>query len=88
MIFKIYWWFVDTCMYLVLLLVFLLIVLWVYFKSMIDNFCYKLFSKIDDICKWIAEKLAGKRCGCNSKGTVKKEEVLEVDKTFENEIKK
>ena len=43
---------------------------------------------MDNICAWIAEKLAGKRCGCNLKGKVKEEEVLDVDKTFENEIKK
>ena len=55
---------------------------------MIDKFCYKFFGTMDNICAWIAEKLAGKRCGCNLKGKVKEEEVLDVDKTFENEIKK
>jgi len=85
---KIYWWFVDICIYIMLSLFFLLICLSMYFKSMIDRICYNFFSKMDDICAWIAEKLAGKRCGCNLKGKVKEEEVLDVDKTFENEIKK
>ena len=88
MISKIYWWFVDICMYIMLLLFFLLIFLWVYFKSMIDKFLYKFFGKLDDICGWVANKIAGPRCRCNSKGEVKEEVVLEVDKTFENEIKK
>jgi hypothetical protein len=87
MISKIYWWFVDICMYIMLSLFFLLIILWVYFKHMLDNFCYKFFGKIDDICEWIAKKLAGKRCKCNSK-KLEQEKILAVDKTFENEIKK
>ena len=61
---KIYWWLVDISMYLVLLLFFLLVLLGIYFKTMIDKFCYKFFGTIDDICEWIAEKLAGKRCKC------------------------
>jgi len=61
---KIYWWLVDISMYLVLLLFFLLVLLGIYFKTMIDKFCYKFFGTVDSICEWIAEKLAGKRCKC------------------------
>ena len=61
---KIYWWLVDISMYLVLLLFFLLVLLGIFFRTMIDKFCYKFFGTIDDICEWIAEKLAGKRCKC------------------------
>ncbi len=61
---KIYWWLVDISMYLVLLLFFLLVLLGIYFKTMIDKFCYKFFGTLDNICEWIAEKLAGKRCKC------------------------
>tara|TARA_R110002167_G_scaffold42314_1_gene128568 strand:+ start:585 stop:713 length:129 start_codon:yes stop_codon:yes gene_type:complete len=34
---------------------------------MLDRFCYKFFSTIDNITEWIANKLAGPRCKCNSK---------------------
>jgi len=85
---KIYWHTVDIFIYLVLSLVFLITLLGIFFRTMIDKFCYKFFGTMDNICAWIAEKLAGKRCGCNLKGKVKEEEVLDVDKTFENEIKK
>ena len=61
---KIYWWLVDISMYLVLLLFFLLILLGIYFKTMIDKFCYKFFGTLDNICEWIANKIAGKRCKC------------------------
>tara|TARA_R110002072_G_scaffold125277_1_gene261070 strand:+ start:340 stop:552 length:213 start_codon:yes stop_codon:yes gene_type:complete len=61
---KIYWWLVDISMYLVLLLFFLLVLLGIYFKTMIDKFCYKLFGTLDNICEWIANKIAGKRCKC------------------------
>jgi len=61
---KIYWWLVDISMYLVLLLFFLLVLLGIYFKTMIDKFCYKFFGALDNICEWIANKIAGKRCKC------------------------
>jgi hypothetical protein len=61
---KIYWWLVDISMYLVLLLFFLLVLLGIYFKTMIDKFCYKFFGTLDNICEWIANKIAGKRCKC------------------------
>jgi len=64
MISKIYWWLVDISMYLVLLLFFLLVLLGIYFKTMIDKFCYKFFGTLDNICEWIANKIAGKRCKC------------------------
>jgi len=51
---------------------------------MIDRFLYKFFGAIDDFFEW----LKAPRCKCKVKGKVKKEVVLEVDKTFENEIKK
>ena len=51
----------------------------------IDRFLYKFFGSIDNFFEW----LKAPRCKCKSnKGKIKKEEVLEVDKTFENEIKK
>ena len=31
---------------------------------MLDKFCYKFFSGIDNICEWIANKLSGPRCKC------------------------
>ena len=34
---------------------------------MIDRFLYNMFSKIDDICEWIANKIAGPRCQCKKK---------------------
>ena len=34
---------------------------------MIDRSCYKLFGFIDNICEWIANKLAGQRCKCKNK---------------------
>ena len=55
---------------------------------MIDKICYNFFSKMDDICEWFAKKILGPRCKCKLKGKVKEEEVLDVDKTFENEIRK
>ena len=51
----------------------------------IDRFLYKFFGSIDNLFEW----LKAPRCKCKlNKGKIKKEEVLEVDKTFENEIKK
>ena len=85
---KIYWAFVDVVTYIVLSLFFLLICLGIYFKSMIDRICYNFFSKMDDICEWVAKKILGPRCKCKLKGKVKEEEVLDVDRTFENEIRK
>jgi len=64
MITKIYWRLVDVSIHSVLLLFFLLILLGIYFKTMIDKFCYKFFGTIDDIREWIANKLSGKRCKC------------------------
>ena len=61
---KIYWLTVDIFIYLVLSLVFLITLLGIFFRTMIDKFCYKFFGTIDDICEWIAKKLAGKRCKC------------------------
>ena len=54
--FKIYWWFVDVATYVVLSLFFLLIYLTIYFKAMIDKICYNFFSKMDDICDWVANE--------------------------------
>ena len=34
---------------------------------MIDKFCWKFFSVMDNICEWIANKLAGPRCQCKKK---------------------
>ena len=34
---------------------------------MLDKFCYKFFGGIDNICEWIANKLAGPRCKCKKK---------------------
>jgi len=65
MITKIYWWLIDVSIHFVLLLFFLLILLGIYFKTMIDKFCYKFFGTLDDICEWVANKISGKRCKCN-----------------------
>ena len=64
MITKIYWWLIDVSIHFVLLLFFLLILLGIYFKTMIDKFCYKFFGTLDDICEWIVNKISGKRCKC------------------------
>ncbi len=61
---KVYWLFLDLILYGIMGLIFFLTVLGVCLKTMIDKFCYKFFGKLDDICEWIAEKLAGKRCKC------------------------
>jgi phage tail protein X len=36
-------------------------------NTMIDKICYKFFAKIDNVCEWIANKLAGPRCKCGKK---------------------
>ena len=64
---KIYWYVVDIFIYLVLSLVFLITLLGIFFRTMLDKFCYKFFGAMDAICEWIAEKLAGKRCKCKCK---------------------
>ena len=51
---------------------------------MIDRLLYKFFGAIDNFFEWLTTP----RCKCKLKGKVKKEVTLEVDKTFENEIKK
>ena len=55
----------------------------------IDRFLYKFFGSIDNFFEWLTTP----RCKCKLKGKVKKKVTLEVDKTevdktFENEIKK
>ena len=65
--FKIYWHTVDIVIYVVLSLFFLLIYLTIYFKAMIDKICYNFFSMMDDICEWVAKKIAGPRCKCKKK---------------------
>ena len=64
---KIYWHTVDIVIYVVLSLFFLLIYLTIYFKAMIDKICYNFFSMMDDICEWVATKIAGPRCKCKKK---------------------
>ena len=34
---------------------------------MLDRFLYNVFGKLDDLCEWIANKLAGPRCKCCKK---------------------
>jgi len=34
---------------------------------MLDRFLYKVFGKLDDLCEWVANKLAGPRCKCKKK---------------------
>ena len=85
---KSYWLFLELILYVIMGLIFCLTVVGAYLKTMIDKFCYNFFSKMDDICEWVAKKILGPRCKCKLKGKVKEEEVLDVDKTFENEIKK
>ena len=34
---------------------------------MIDKLFYKFFSAMDNICEWIANKIAGPRCKCKKK---------------------
>jgi len=34
---------------------------------MLDRFLYNVFGKLDDLCEWIANKLAGPRCECRKK---------------------
>ena len=57
---------------------------------MIDRFIYKFFGAIDnafDKVRYIGLLHLDAICR-DSKGKVKEEVILEVDKTFENEIKK
>ena len=55
---------------------------------MIDRFFYKFFGAIDNAYDKVSNWFTAPRCKCKIKGKVKKEVILEVDKTFENEIKK
>ena len=34
---------------------------------MLDRFLYNVFGKLDDLCEWKANKLAGPRCECRKK---------------------
>ena len=36
-------------------------------NPMLDRFLYNVFGKLDDLCEWIANKLAGPRCECRKK---------------------
>ena len=55
---------------------------------MIDKFLYKFFESIDNAFDKVSNWFTAPRCKCKLKGKVKEEVILEVDKTFENEIKK
>ena len=57
---------------------------------MIDRFFYKFFGAIDNVCDKVINWFTAPRCKCKVKvkGKIKEEVILEVDKTFENEIKK
>ena len=55
---------------------------------MIDRLFYKFFGAIDNVCDKVINWFTAPRCKCKLKGKVKEEVILEVDKTFENEIKK
>ena len=34
---------------------------------MIDKIFYKFFSTVDNICEWVAKKIAGPRCECKKR---------------------
>ncbi len=55
---------------------------------MIDRFFYKFFGAIDNAFDKVINCFTAPRCKCKLKAKVKEEVILEVDKTFENEIKK
>ena len=54
------------------------------FFSFIDNTINKVSNWFNKVYNWFTAP----RCKCKLKGKVKEEEVIEVDKTFENETKK
>jgi len=81
---KTYWLFLDTLIYAILGLLFIFLLIGVLLKTMIDKFFYSFFGTLDSLWNF----LTAPRCKCKLKVKVKDEEVIEVDKTFENEIKK
>ena len=57
---------------------------------MIDKYILKFCGLLDNMCEWIANKLAGPRCQCkkkkNSKRTYKHKKDHGEDISYENEI--
>jgi hypothetical protein len=66
---KVYWLFLDLILYGIMGLIFFATVVGAYLKTMIDRFCYKFFGTLDNICEWIAKKIAGPRCKCKKDST-------------------
>jgi len=60
---KAYWLFLDLVVYAILWLLFILLIVGVLIKTMIDRFIYSFFGALDTWCSWI-DKLFAPRCKC------------------------
>ena len=60
---KTYWLFIDIIVYVILWLLFILLVLGVFIRTMIDRFIYTFCGIIDNATSWI-DKLFAPRCKC------------------------
>ena len=58
---KAYWLFLDSILYVILWLLFILLILGILIKTMIDRFLYSFFGALDNFSSWI-EKLFAPRC--------------------------
>jgi hypothetical protein len=60
---KAYWLFLDSIVYVILWLLFILLILGVLIRTMIDRFIYSFFGALDTWSSWI-DKLFAPRCKC------------------------
>jgi len=60
---KSYWLFLDIIVYVILWLLFILLILGVFIRTMIDHFIYTFCGIVDKATSWI-EKLVAPRCKC------------------------
>ena len=60
---KAYWLFLDAIVYVILWLLFILLILGVLIRTMIDRFIYSFFGALDTWFSWI-DKLFAPRCKC------------------------
>jgi hypothetical protein len=60
---KAYWLFLDSILYVILWLLFILLILGILIRTMIDRFLYSFFGALDNCSSWI-EKLFAPRCKC------------------------
>ena len=60
---KAYWLFLDYIVYVILWLLFILLILGVLIRTMIDSFIYKFCGIMDNATSWL-DKLFAPRCKC------------------------